>query len=160
MRKILGAAVALGMLAVGPMAPPASAQSGVNVGVLTCHVSSGWGFVFGSSKSLRCTFSPAPGKNENYAGTINKFGVDIGYSQIGRHRVGGAGADRQRRPGRARGTYVGATASVSAGPGVGAHVLVGGSEHSISLQPLSIEGNTGLNVAGGIAGIVLKPEKM
>ena len=160
MRKILGAAVALGMLAVGTMAPPASAQSGVNVGVLTCHVSSGWGFVFGSSKSLRCTFSPAPGKNENYAGTINKFGVDIGYSQSAVIVWAVLAPTANVAPGALAGTYVGATASVSAGPGVGAHVLVGGSEHSISLQPLSIEGNTGLNVAGGIAGIVLKPEKM
>src|ERR1041385_8435733 len=71
------AAVAVGALAGGTQAP--AQPAGVAVGVLTCNVSSGWGFVFGSSRSLRCTYSPRPGIAEHYAGTVQKFGVDIGY---------------------------------------------------------------------------------
>jgi hypothetical protein len=44
--------------------------------------------------------------------------------------------------------------SASVGVGVGANVLFGGG-NSISLQPLSIEGNKGVNVAGGIAEMTL-----
>ena len=39
-------------------------------------------------------------------------------------------------------------ASATVGVGLGANVLVGGSGNSIALQPVSIEGTTGLNVAG------------
>jgi hypothetical protein len=62
---------------------PAAAQSGVNVGTLTCNVASGWGFVFGSSRAINCTFSGAGGRYEYYSGQISKFGVDIGYTQGG-----------------------------------------------------------------------------
>jgi len=64
-------------------AAPAEAQSGVNVGNLTCNVSSGWGFVFGSSRALNCTFAGPGGRYEYYVGNIMKFGVDIGYTQGG-----------------------------------------------------------------------------
>ena len=58
-------------------------------------------------------------------------------------------------PGSLTGTYGGATASVTVGVGVGANVLVGGSSDTIPLQPVSIEGGTGLNVAGGFASMSL-----
>src|SRR5258708_19663874 len=71
------AVVVIGALALGA---PASAQpAGVALGTLTCNVSSGWGFIFGSSRDLRCTYSPRPGVAEHYAGKVQKFGVDIGY---------------------------------------------------------------------------------
>ena len=76
--------LAIGLLGlVAGVSTAAVAQGGVRVGTLTCHVASGWGFVLGSSKALHCTFAPAPGGIEYYAGTINKFGVDIGYTQGG-----------------------------------------------------------------------------
>ena len=56
---------------------------GVKVGVLQCNVSSGWGFIIGSSKDLRCNFSPNHGDAEHYVGTVTKFGVDIGYTRGG-----------------------------------------------------------------------------
>ena len=85
MYKSLGlAAGALG-LAIGMVGncTPALAQANVRVGTLTCNVAGGWGFVFGSSKAVRCNFAPAGGRPEHYAGSINKFGVDIGYTQGG-----------------------------------------------------------------------------
>ena len=82
MLKRLGLAIVLVSLA-GGFSTAAQSQGGVRVGTLTCNVASGWGFVFGSSKALHCTFAPAPGRGEYYAGTINKFGVDIGYTQGG-----------------------------------------------------------------------------
>ena len=134
----------------------AQAQGGVRVGTLTCHVASGWGFIFGSSKALRCTFAPAPGRAEFYAGTINKFGIDIGYTQGGVLIWAVFAPTADLRPGALNGNYIGATGSATVGVGAGANVLIGGSNSTISLQPLSIEGTTGLNVAAGIGSISLR----
>jgi hypothetical protein len=126
---------------------PAQAQSGVVVGTLTCNVASGFGFVFGSSRAINCTFAGSGGRYEHYVGNISKFGVDIGYTQ------GGilvwtvvAPSAAAVAPGTLAGNYVGGTASATVGVGVGANALLGGSNNSIALQPLSVEANLGLNV--------------
>ena len=151
----LGLTICLTSLATG-VTQPAQAQGGVRVGTLSCNIASGWGFVFGSSKALRCTFAPTPGRAEFYAGTINKFGVDIGYTQGGVLVWGVFAPSANIGPGALSGNYVGATGSATVGVGAGANVLVGGSNRTISLQPVSIEGNTGLNVAAGIGAISLR----
>jgi Protein of unknown function (DUF992) len=153
--KRLGLAIGLVGLAAG-MPQPAYAEGGVRVGTLSCHVASGWGFVFGSSKALHCTFAPAPGRAEFYAGTINKFGVDIGYTQGGVLVWAVFAPSANIGPGALSGNYVGATGSATVGVGAGANVLVGGSNSTISLQPISLEGNTGLNIAAGIGSISLR----
>jgi len=148
---IASLALASGILASGGSA---HAQGAVQIGTLTCNVSGGWGFVFGSSKALRCTFARAGGGPEHYGGSINKFGVDIGYTQGGVLLWGVFAPSANLAPGGLSGNYVGATGSATVG--AGANVLVGGSNRTISLQPLSIEGNTGLNVAAGIGAISLR----
>ena len=150
---IASLALAGGILATGG---PAHAQGGAQVGTLTCNVAGGWGFVFGSSKSVRCTFARAGGRPEHYAGTINKFGVDIGYTQGGVLVWGVFAPSGGLAPGALSGNYVGASGSATVGVGAGANVLVGGSNRTISLQPVSVEGNTGLNVAAGIGSITLR----
>jgi hypothetical protein len=159
MLKKLGLAIGALGLAAWVMAPgtPAQAQAGVRVGTLSCNVAGGWGFIFGSSKALRCVLTPGPGHPEHYFGTINKFGVDIGYTQGGVLVWAVFAPTANLAPGALAGTYAGATASATVGVGAGANVLVGGSNRTISLQPLSIEGNTGLNVAAGIGSITLRP---
>jgi hypothetical protein len=151
---LMGALGTAGALALGT---PAHAQSGVRIGTLSCNVAGGWGFVFGSSKALHCTLTPGPGHPEHYSGTISKFGVDIGYTNGGVLVWGVLAPGPNVGPGALAGDYVGATGSATVGVGAGANVLVGGSNRSISLQPLSIEGNTGLNVAAGIGAITLQP---
>jgi uncharacterized protein DUF992 len=149
--------VAIGLAGLAAGASTAvQAQGGVRVGTLTCNVASGWGFVFGSSKALHCTFAPAPGRAEFYAGTINKFGVDIGYTQGGVLVWAVFAPTVNLAPGALNGNYVGATGSATVGIGAGANVLVGGSNSTISLQPVSVEGNTGLNIAAGIGSISLR----
>ena len=154
-RVMMGAAV----LAAGALAFAGGADAaphGVKVGTLTCNVSSGWGFVFGSSKDLRCTFRPNNHTGEHYTGTIDKFGVDIGYTDGGVLVWGVFAPSSDVRAGALQGDYVGATASATVGVGLGANVLVGGLDKSFALQPLSVEGNKGLNVAAGIGAISLK----
>lgn len=151
-RLAAGAATA----AIVAMAYGAPAEAaGVKVGVLTCHVDSGWGFIFGSSKDLRCEFSPSHGYGERYKGRVSKFGVDIGYTAGGIIVWDVVAPTSSMRRGALTGDYAGATASATAGVGVGANVLVGGLDRSIALQPLSVEGNTGLNIAAGIGSISL-----
>jgi hypothetical protein len=155
LRKLAIAIGALGLAAGTLMiGTPAQAQ-GVKAGALTCNVASGFGFIFGSSKAVNCTFSPNGGPPQHYVGSIDKFGVDIGYVQSAVIIWAVLAPTTNPGPGSLAGTYAGATASATVGVGVGANVLVGGSGNSISLQPVSIEGNTGLNVAGGVAALTL-----
>ena len=155
LRKLAIAVCSLGLAAGSLMlGTPAQAQA-VKAGALTCNVAGGFGFIFGSSKAVNCTFSPNGGPPQHYVGAINKFGVDIGYVQSAVMIWAVLAPTTNPGPGSLAGTYAGATASATVGVGVGANVLVGGSSNSISLQPLSIEGNTGLNVAGGVAQLTL-----
>ena len=153
-KKFLSAAVVAA--AAVAFAAPASAAGGVKVGTLTCNVSSGWGFVFGSSKDIRCNYRPNKRHGEHYEGSIDKFGVDIGYTEGGVMVWAVIAPTSDTKPGALEGSYAGVTAGASVGVGASANALIGGFDKSITLQPLSIEGNTGLNVAAGIGALHLK----
>jgi hypothetical protein len=154
LRLMLGAAVTTAALALA--VPANAAPSGVRVGDLTCNVASGWGFVFGSSKDLHCTYR-GNGYREHYTGSISKFGVDIGYTEGGVLVWGVFAPSSDVRKGALAGSYVGGSAQATVGVGAGANALIGGFKKSITLQPLSLEGSKGLNVAAGIGSISLRP---
>ena len=137
------------------LVPANAAPHGVRVGELTCNVASGWGFVFGSSKDLHCTYR-GNGHFEHYTGSISKFGVDVGYTEGGVLVWGVFAPTSDMRKGALSGDYVGASAQATVGVGLGANALVGGFDKSIALQPLSVEGSKGLNVAAGIGSISLR----
>jgi hypothetical protein len=148
----LGVAVTALGLATGALALNHSAHAqGVQVGVLTCNLSSGLGFIVGSSRAVDCTFSSPNGPSQHYVGSLNKVGVDIGYLQGGVMVWSVVAPTLNLAPGSLSGSYGGVTASATVGIGIGANVLVGGSGNSIALQPVSVEGTTGLNVAAGVA---------
>jgi hypothetical protein len=135
----------------------AAAQSRVEVGVLECRGTTN-SFVLGSVTELRCFFRPA-GSNaaEPYNATIRRVGLDVGVNE----QTGIAWAvfapTRQVGPGDLRGNYAGVAASAAVGVGVGANALIGGSNNTIALQPVSLQGQTGLSVAAGVAGLELRP---
>ncbi|MGD0288947.1 MAG: DUF992 domain-containing protein [Candidatus Binataceae bacterium] len=149
---------ALMMAAIGLCVPSAHAQdkATVRAGYLTCHVASGWGFVFGSSRDVKCAYARDKNYTEYYTGSITKFGADIGYLSSAVILWAVVAPTSNLNPGALAGHYGGATASVALGVGAGANVLVGGFKTSIALQPVSIEGQNGLNVAAGIAELSLK----
>jgi hypothetical protein len=149
---------ALMMAAIVLCVPSAHAQdkATVRAGYLTCHVASGWGFVFGSSRDVKCAYARDKNYTEYYTGSITKFGADIGYLSSGVILWAVVAPTSNLDPGSLAGHYGGATASLSLGVGAGANVLVGGFKTSIALQPVSIEGQNGLNVAAGIAELSLK----
>jgi len=157
-RKLKAASGAAAVAALLAVANPAAA-AGVKVGVLSCHVSSGWGFIFGSSKDLHCNFSPSGrGYGERYVGSVSKFGVDVGYTSGGVLVWDVIAPTTTIKRGALAGAYAGVSGSATVGVGAGANILVGGFNRSITLQPVSIEGNTGLNVAAGIGEITLHYE--
>jgi hypothetical protein len=144
------------VLAAAFVAPAGAQPSGAKVGVLTCKTSASVGLIVGSHQRLRCSFAPdAGGPPELYAGYINRVGLDVGV------KAGGAMAWTVFAPvngyhhGALAGKYAGASGSASVGVGVGANALVGGSHRSIALQPLSVEGQVGVNLALGVAGLTL-----
>jgi hypothetical protein len=158
----LWAGVAAGLaLATQAVADDTGSGNGIRVGTLSCDVGAGWGMILGSARKLACTFTGAEGsgvaaRKEAYEGKITKVGADIGYRAAGRMVWAVFMPTGDVGPGALAGHYGGATASATAGVGVGANALFGGSGNHVSLQPLSVEGSTGLNVAAGVAGINLK----
>lgn len=137
-----------------PGTPQAAGRSGTNVGSLSCNVSGGVGFVFGSSKDLSCLFTRTDGVAERYTGSIKKYGVDIGFTKEAQI-VWLVFAPGSIAPGSLAGSYGGATASATVGVGAGANVLLGGSNNQVTLQPVSVEGSVGLNIAAGIGAVDL-----
>jgi hypothetical protein len=137
-------------------AQTAVAQQGVKVGALSCEVSGGLGLIITSSKDMTCVFTSASGQSEPYSGTIRKFGLDIGATDRGvlAWDVFASSAGPER--GALAGDYAGIDASATVGAGFGANALVGGSGRSFTLQPLSIQAQTGLALAAGVAGLTLR----
>ena len=148
------AGIGLGILAV-----TSPAQADMKVGVLSCKVDPGWGLILGSSRELRCTYDPIQGPIEHYYGKVSKVGIDIGYTSGGTVIWDVVAPAEGIRPGALEGSYGGATASATLGVGVGVNALIGGFERSFTLQPVSFEGNKGLNVAAGIGAISLHHDR-
>jgi hypothetical protein len=141
------------------LAGPASAQAPqrTKVGTLTCDISGGVGMIIGSQKEVQCMFTPSePGPREVYVGVIRKFGLDVGAT-TGGQMVWTVFAPTTARRAALAGNYAGASAEATVGGGLGANVLVGGSDRTISLQPVSVQGQAGLNVAAGVAELELRP---
>jgi hypothetical protein len=155
MKKFLTCVFLIGGLGAAVGAQAEDHAAGVKVGTLSCHDRSGWGFVFGSSHQVRCTFSHGD-HAERYSGSISKFGIDVGYQQSGVSLWDVIAPDDHPGAGALQGHYGGLTAGAAVGVGLDANALIGGSGRSIALQPLSIEGTTGLNIAAGIGELTLK----
>jgi Protein of unknown function (DUF992) len=135
----------------------ADALSSVRAGVLECHGGQNVGFVFGSVTSLECVFQSEGRRPEPYIAIVRRYGVDVGFTdQIRFAWVVNAPTDRVGR-GDLAGSYGGVGANASVGVGFGGNFLVGGPASSYGLQPISLQGQTGLNVAAGIADVELQP---
>ncbi|MGI9365567.1 MAG: DUF992 domain-containing protein [Rhizobiaceae bacterium] len=139
-------------------AMPAQAQNSKNtqVGMLTCTVDTSIGLLIGSRKNFACNFRRSDGTTEGYVGTATKIGLDVGIT--GRTVVKWAvfAPSVMSDKGALEGRYAGVSAQATVGLGVGANALVGG-KNTVVLQPFSVSGQTGLNVAAGFGGMNLVP---
>jgi Protein of unknown function (DUF992) len=135
----------------------AYAQQRVQVGVLECRGGSSIGFIVGSVTNLGCVLRVNGAPDDSYVATIRKVGLDIGITQESALAWAVYAPVARLGPGDLSGNYAGAQGSASIGVGLGGNVLVGGSANSIALQPLSVQGQVGLNLALGVEGLELRP---
>lgn len=154
--KRLGALVALLALT----ALPAAAETRMEIGLLDCVVQGGTGFIVGSSKNVSCTFHAADGRSERYSGVIRKFGLDIGRTTATYIKWGVlAPTVNSYKPGALAGRYVGVSGEATVGVGLGGNALIGGSDKTFVLQPVSVQAQQGLNLAAGLTSFELRARR-
>ena len=150
---------ATALVAAALLGTAAHAQENVEIGRLECTVEGGVGLIIASSKDAICSFYDAEASEptEVYYGKVNNFGLDIGFTEqsVIQWLVLAPSTDAYAT-GALSGDYVGVGADASLGAGGGAKALIGGSEDGFMLQPVSIQGQTGINVAVGITGFQLR----
>jgi hypothetical protein len=139
-------------------AAPARAQN-VQAGTLVCDVSGGIGMIVTSQREMLCTFRNSRGEPEVYTGYIRRFGLDLGATAGGQLVWSVLAPSGRFARGALAGSYAGASGEASVGAGLGANVLFGGSNRSLALQPVSLQGQAGLNVAAGVVDLELRAAK-
>ena len=161
MHRSLSAFAALAVVAAVALPVPTMAQAPdrTKAGTLTCDISAGIGLIIASKKDVTCMFTPSQaGPREVYTGSISKFGLDVGATSGG-EMIWAVFAPSDRKFGALAGNYGGASAEATVGAGLGANVLIGGSNRTVTLQPVSVTGQMGLNLAVGVAGLELHPAR-
>jgi hypothetical protein len=149
--------VTIGLMAAMASQAAGQVSSGTKVGTLNCELAPSTGFIVGSHDPMRCQYTPdGQFSAEFYDGVITTIGVDIGFTTGGEMAWAVIAPTLSPRRGGLAGEYLGASGSVTAGVGAGANVLVGGSERSFVLQPLSVQGQTGLDLTLGVSGLDLR----
>jgi Protein of unknown function (DUF992) len=143
--------IAAAVIVVGAAAQPALAQSRVAVGVLECRAGPSTTFIVGSIRDFDCIFRPDGAPQQRYGATIQRLGVDLGWSNDTSLVWQVFAPTNVIGPGALAGGYGGVSAGAAVGLGVGANALAGGLNNSFALQPLSVEGQIGLNAFAGVA---------
>lgn len=156
--SLLGAAFLTALTFGAAQAAKETPRHGVNVGSLSCEIESGVGLVLGSNKGVDCIYRSPNGKAQRYVGTMTHIGIDIGVTSGGRI-VWAVIAPGNLKAGALAGPYFGASAEATVGVGGGVNVLVGGFNHSITLQPVSVQANAGLNAALAVSQLKLEAKK-
>jgi hypothetical protein len=149
--------VSIGLITAMTSYAAAEAPSGTKIGALNCQLAPSTTFIVGSHDPMRCRYTPdGPFQPEFYDGVINTIGVDIGFKTGGEMTWAVIAPTLGAPRGGLAGEYLGASGGVTPGVGIGANVLIGGSERSFVLQPVSVQGQTGLDLTLGVSGLVLQ----
>jgi hypothetical protein len=156
-RSTIVACIAAGMLISSCVAADAQQPRRVQVGVLECRGGASVGFIVGSVTNLGCVLHVEGRPEDRYIAVIQKVGLDIGITEQTTLAWNVFAPVARLGQGDLAGNYAGADASASIGVGAGGNVLVGGSNKSIALQPLSVQGEVGLGVAAGLESLELRP---
>jgi len=156
---IAGAAFVAALLGLA-VVPATPSRADVTAGMLSCRSAGNGSFIIVSSRNFDCVFTPsAGGPAQHYKANIQRYGAQIGFNNdialgwmvlSGTSHVG---------PGALSGPYGGVTAGATVGIGGDANVLVGGLNNAFALQPLSLQGQTGLDVVATITGMDLQSAK-
>ena len=126
-----------------------SAEENTQIGTLDCDVSGGVGLILGSKKDMSCVFKKKDGSVENYTGRVTKIGIDIGKTKKAELKWKVLAPSGKSEVGALAGKYdgVGAEATIAGGVGANALFSVG---NNLTLQPISVQKQEGLNIAGGL----------
>jgi hypothetical protein len=142
-------------LATTVLAAPASAGR-LQLGVLDCTIDGGTAYLVTSNKGVSCVFRPHHGgPSEVYTGVISKLGVDVGKTHQGQLVWAVLAATPNHDSSDLAGSYYGVNAEASVVTGGGANLLVGGLDSAFSLQPLSVQAQTGVNLAVAVTSLDL-----
>lgn len=152
-RGIAAGLMALSVVTMGGAVQPAAAASGhVKIGVLTCAAGVEVGLLITSGEKIRCSFVPDAYGTEHYHGKIRKFGLDVGITAASVIVWAVLAVEGSKyTPFALAGEYAGVSAEETVALGLGANLLIGGSNKGFVLQPLSVQGQAGLNLAVGVS---------
>jgi hypothetical protein len=156
-RSIIFAGAVAAVVACSAGASAQQPLQRIQVGILECRGGASIGFIVGSVTNLGCVLRVQGVPEDRYVATVRKVGLDIGITEESALAWGVYAPVARLGPGDLSGNYAGAQGSASVGVGIGGNVLVGGSANSIALQPLSVQGQIGLNVAAGLESLELRP---
>ena len=157
MRRFLILSGAVLAMLTASLAGAQAQQGRVQIGILECRGGASIGFIVGSVTNLGCVLRADGMPEDRYVATVRKVGLDLGITQESALAWGVFAPVTRLGPGDLAGNYVGAQGSATLGVGVGGNVLIGGSNNSIALQPLSVQGQVGLSVAAGLESLELRP---
>ena len=149
--------LAIAIAALGASVASANALPPVRAGILQCQGGQNVGFIVGSVTSFECVFQSQGRRPEAYLATVRRFGLDLGITEQTQFSWAVNAPNSRIGRGELAGNYGGVGANASVGVGGGGNFLVGGPANSYALQPISLQGQTGLNVAAGVAGLELQP---
>jgi hypothetical protein len=154
---ILAGLAATALIATSAVAQAQQPMQRVQVGVLECRGGASVGFIVGSVTNLGCVLRAEGLPEDRYIATIRKVGLDLGITQESALAWGVFAPVTRLGPGDLQGNYAGVQGSATVGVGVGGNALIGGSNNTIALQPLSLQGQVGLSIAAGLESLELRP---
>ena len=154
---ILAGVAATMLVASSATAQAQQPMQRVQVGILECRGGASVGFIVGSVTHLGCVLRAEGMPEDRYVATIRKVGLDLGITQESALAWGVFAPVARLGPGDLAGNYAGVQGSATLGVGAGGNLLVGGSNNTIALQPLSLQGQVGLSVAAGLESLELRP---
>lgn len=135
----------------------APAHAAAEVGMLSCRSQAASSYIVVSAQPFDCVFTPASGAPaQRYGAVIHRFGAQIGFNNGAALGWAVFAATTHVGAGALAGGYGGVSAGAAVGLGAGVNGLVGGLNNSFALQPVSVEGQTGLNVVATVTGLELR----
>ena len=155
-KRAVRSAFAVALIGIG-LAVTTPARADVEVGLLSCRSAAAASYIIVSDQAFTCIFTPsAGGPVQYYQATIHRVGAQVGISSnVGLGWAVFAPTPRVA-PGALAGIYGGFSAGAAIGVGAGANGLLGGN-NSFALQPVSVEGQSGLNVIAAATQLELHP---
>lgn len=134
------------------------AHAYVDAGMMSCRSPGTASYIVFSARTFDCVFTPSSGAPpQYYQATVQRLGAQIGFTNDVALGWAVFAATSRVGPGALTGGYVGASGGAAVGVGLAANGLVGGLNNSFALQPISVEGQTGLNVIATVTGLDLRP---